>query len=125
MYVHILRTLTWRAFRSIEFGDFLSPELKEKYPDGGSYDLIANIVHDGAPEKGTYKVRKKDRQLSWLLLNPARSLTGAHPACRVGEVVRAAGPAHLQGAARDPAPVRGLHSDLQAVRQPCGRGAAS
>ncbi len=41
--------------RSIEFGDLLSPELKDKYPDGGAYDLVANVVHEGAPKKGTYK----------------------------------------------------------------------
>ena len=42
--------------KSIEFGDFLTPEAKKKYPNGAPYDLIANIVHEGAPTSGTYKL---------------------------------------------------------------------
>lgn len=41
--------------RNIDFGDILTPEVKavHKYT---TYDLVANIVHDGEPGKGTYRV---------------------------------------------------------------------
>jgi len=42
--------------KSIEFGDLLSDEVKAKHTDGTTYDLMANIVHDGKPEGGSYKV---------------------------------------------------------------------
>uniref|UniRef100_A0A0A9W861 Ubiquitin carboxyl-terminal hydrolase 39 n=2 Tax=Lygus hesperus TaxID=30085 RepID=A0A0A9W861_LYGHE len=41
--------------KSIDFGDFLSPEIKSLHKST-VYDLVANIVHDGEPEKGTYRV---------------------------------------------------------------------
>jgi hypothetical protein len=31
-------------------------QLKAKHKHGTTYDLMANIVHDGSPEKGSYKV---------------------------------------------------------------------
>ena len=40
----------------IEFGDLLSEDVKDKHGDGTTYDLIANVVHDGSPEKGSYRV---------------------------------------------------------------------
>ena len=40
----------------IEFGDLLSDDVKDKHGDGTTYDLIANVVHDGSPEKGSYRV---------------------------------------------------------------------
>lgn len=43
--------------KEIEFGDFLSAEAKEKYKNTcTTYDLIANVVHEGSPKTGTYKV---------------------------------------------------------------------
>jgi U4/U6.U5 tri-snRNP-associated protein 2 len=42
--------------RGIEFGDMLKPEMKVKYPEGATYDLVANVVHEGDPKKGKYKV---------------------------------------------------------------------
>jgi len=42
--------------KGIEFGDLLSEEDKLKHKDGTTYDLMANIVHDGTWDKGTYKV---------------------------------------------------------------------
>ncbi len=42
--------------RGIEFGDLLKPDMKVKYPKGATYDLIANIVHEGDPKNGKYKV---------------------------------------------------------------------
>ena len=42
--------------KSIEFGDLLSEEVKAKHTEGTTYDLMANIVHDGKPEGGSYKV---------------------------------------------------------------------
>ena len=42
--------------KSIEFRDFLTDEAKEKYPDGAPYDLIGNVVHEGAPTSGAYKL---------------------------------------------------------------------
>ena len=41
--------------KSIEFGDLLSAELREK-GEVGTYDLMANIVHDGSPTGGAYKM---------------------------------------------------------------------
>lgn len=43
--------------KEIEFGDLLSAEAKEKYKNvSTTYDLIANVVHEGLPTSGTYKV---------------------------------------------------------------------
>jgi hypothetical protein len=44
-------------FRGIEFGELLSAEVRAKHPHT-TYDLVANIVHDGepGPGKGTYRV---------------------------------------------------------------------
>ena len=55
-YVEKNPTIVNFPIKSIEFGDLLSPELKEKYPEGGSYDLMANVVHEGEPKGGTYKL---------------------------------------------------------------------
>ncbi|KAL7292177.1 hypothetical protein TKK_0014132 [Trichogramma kaykai] len=41
--------------KNIDFGDILTPEVKALHPST-SYDLVANIVHDGEPSNGTYKV---------------------------------------------------------------------
>jgi hypothetical protein len=42
--------------KGIEFGEFLTDEAKEKYKDvSTTYDLIANVVHEGSPKDGTYK----------------------------------------------------------------------
>lgn len=40
----------------IEFGDLLSEDVKDKHDAGTTYDLIGNVVHDGSPEKGSYRV---------------------------------------------------------------------
>ena len=43
--------------KGIDFGDYLSPEAKEKYKDDNTcYDLVANVVHEGLPTSGIYKV---------------------------------------------------------------------
>lgn len=42
-------------FRNVDFGEFLTPEVKAKHKNT-IYDLVANIVHDGEPTKGTYRV---------------------------------------------------------------------
>lgn len=42
-------------YRNIDFGDILTPEIKAKHKNT-VYDLVANIVHDGEPTKGTYRV---------------------------------------------------------------------
>ncbi len=56
-YVEKNPTIVNFPIKSIEFGDLLAPELRDKYPNGyASYDLMANIVHDGLPDKGAYKV---------------------------------------------------------------------
>ncbi|CAG0887593.1 unnamed protein product [Cyprideis torosa] len=43
--------------RGVDFGEFLTPEIRAKH-DRTVYDLLANIVHDGQPGagKGTYRV---------------------------------------------------------------------
>ena len=43
----------------IEFGDLLSDDVKDKHEEGTTYDLIANVVHDGSPDKGSYRVRHR------------------------------------------------------------------
>lgn len=43
------------TFRNVDFGEFLTPEVKARHKHT-IYDLIANIVHDGEPGKGTYRV---------------------------------------------------------------------
>lgn len=43
--------------KGIDFGDFLAEDAKEKHKDvNTSYDLIANVVHEGLPTSGIYKV---------------------------------------------------------------------
>lgn len=41
--------------KSIDFGEFLTPEVKALHKST-VYDLVANVVHDGEPDKGTYRV---------------------------------------------------------------------
>ncbi|XP_065347012.1 ubiquitin carboxyl-terminal hydrolase 39 [Cloeon dipterum] len=41
--------------KNVDFGDILTPEMKAKHKHT-TYDLVANIVHDGEPKKGTYRV---------------------------------------------------------------------
>ena len=55
-YVEKNPTIVNFPIKSIEFGDLLSADLKEKYPNGGTYDLMANVVHEGNPTSGSYKV---------------------------------------------------------------------
>lgn len=40
----------------MDFGDILTPEIKAKLKGKTIYELVGNIVHDGTPEKGTYRV---------------------------------------------------------------------
>jgi U4/U6.U5 tri-snRNP-associated protein 2 len=55
---------------NVDFGELLAPEIRAKHKNT-TYDLMANIVHDGEPGagKGTYrvhvlhKVRKKNMVL--------------------------------------------------------------
>ncbi|KAF7274773.1 hypothetical protein GWI33_012559 [Rhynchophorus ferrugineus] len=41
--------------KNVDFGEFLSDDVKAKHKNT-IYDLVANIVHDGEPSKGTYRV---------------------------------------------------------------------
>ncbi|XP_066250695.1 ubiquitin carboxyl-terminal hydrolase 39 isoform X2 [Euwallacea similis] len=41
--------------KNVDFGEFLSADVKNQHKNT-IYDLIANIVHDGEPSKGTYRV---------------------------------------------------------------------
>ncbi|XP_034244355.1 U4/U6.U5 tri-snRNP-associated protein 2 [Thrips palmi] len=41
--------------KNIDFGDILTPEVKARHKQT-IYNLVANIVHDGEPGKGTYRV---------------------------------------------------------------------
>ncbi|XP_077285561.1 ubiquitin specific protease 39 [Arctopsyche grandis] len=41
--------------KNIDFGEFLTPEIKAQYNGKTVYDLVGNIVHDGSPDKGTYR----------------------------------------------------------------------
>lgn len=54
--VKVARNLhTCVVFRNVDFGDILTPEVKQRHPYT-TYDLVANIVHDGEPGQGTYRV---------------------------------------------------------------------
>ncbi|KAI5632680.1 ubiquitin carboxyl-terminal hydrolase domain-containing protein [Phthorimaea operculella] len=41
--------------KNVDFGDILTPEIKAKHKGKSVYELVGNIVHDGTPEKGTYR----------------------------------------------------------------------
>ncbi|XP_049885768.1 U4/U6.U5 tri-snRNP-associated protein 2 [Pectinophora gossypiella] len=41
--------------KNVDFGDILTPEIKAKHKGRTIYELVGNIVHDGTPEKGTYR----------------------------------------------------------------------
>lgn len=41
--------------RNVDFGDILAPEHRANHKNT-RYSLVANIVHDGEPSKGTYRV---------------------------------------------------------------------
>lgn len=41
--------------RNVDFGDILTEENRSKH-NHTQYNLIANVVHDGEPNKGTYRV---------------------------------------------------------------------
>lgn len=43
------------SFRNIDFGDILTEENRRNHKNT-TYNLIANVVHDGEPTKGTYRV---------------------------------------------------------------------
>ena len=53
-FVVFLVKLTLFPHRNVDFGDILTPEHKKNHPET-RYNLIANIVHDGEPGKGTYR----------------------------------------------------------------------
>lgn len=42
--------------RNVDFHDLLSEEARPLHPFT-TYDLVANIVHDGKPDSGTYRVQ--------------------------------------------------------------------
>lgn len=42
-------------YRNVDFGDILTQENKKNHKHT-LYNLVANIVHDGEPGKGTYRV---------------------------------------------------------------------
>ncbi|KAK6633805.1 U4/U6.U5 tri-snRNP-associated protein 2 [Polyplax serrata] len=41
--------------KNVDFGDVMTEEVKKKHKHT-TYDLVANIVHDGEPNRGTYRV---------------------------------------------------------------------
>lgn len=42
--------------RNVDFGDILGMKQRDKTIKDTKYNLVANIVHDGDPKKGTYRV---------------------------------------------------------------------
>jgi len=48
--------LIFLLYRGVDFGDILGSTVREQHVGGTTYDLLANIVHDGEPTKGTYRV---------------------------------------------------------------------
>jgi hypothetical protein len=55
--------------RNVDFGELLAPEIRAKHKNT-TYDLMANIVHDGEPGagKGTYRVHVLHKVCYHLLL---------------------------------------------------------
>lgn len=53
--------------RNIDFGDILTPEVKARHKQT-IYNLVANIVHDGEPGKGTYRVHLLHKVKMFLLV---------------------------------------------------------
>lgn len=53
-YVEKNPTIVNFPVRNIELTEYLTEELLKKHPNP-VYDLVANIVHDGQPESGTYR----------------------------------------------------------------------
>lgn len=47
--------MDYSNYRGVDFGDILGTEVRNKHKCT-TYDLLANIVHDGEPSKGTYRV---------------------------------------------------------------------
>lgn len=47
--------VNFSVFRNVDFGDILTDENRKNHKNT-KYNLIANIVHDGEPNKGTYRV---------------------------------------------------------------------
>ena len=66
-------TRWWYCFfyfhRNVDFGELLAPEIRAKHKNT-TYDLMANIVHDGEPGagKGTYRVHVLHKVCYHLLL---------------------------------------------------------
>ncbi|RZB41559.1 U4/U6.U5 tri-snRNP-associated protein 2, partial [Asbolus verrucosus] len=54
-YVEKNPTIVNFPVKNVDFGEFLTPEVKTRHKHT-IYDLVANIVHDGEPGKGTYRV---------------------------------------------------------------------
>lgn len=46
--------------RNVDFGDILTEENRKNH-ENTKYNLIANVVHDGEPGKGTYRVHVLQR----------------------------------------------------------------
>ena len=56
-YVEKNPTIVNFPVKNIDFGDLLTEEAKEKHKGmSTTYDLVANVVHEGLPATGTYKV---------------------------------------------------------------------
>ena len=65
--------------KGIDFGDYLSPEAKEKYKDDNTcYDLVANVVHEGLPTSGIYKVHVLHKGMFSLILHGALDMSGSN-----------------------------------------------
>ena len=49
------RTIVNFPVKNIDFGEYLSKEAKANHKST-TYDLVANIIHDGEPDKGIYRM---------------------------------------------------------------------
>merc|ERR1712038_71609 len=58
-YVEKNPTIVNFPIKAVEFGgDLLTEEAKQRYGEtGAQYDLISNIVHEGKPDSGAYKLQ--------------------------------------------------------------------
>ncbi|KAK8735495.1 hypothetical protein OTU49_005414 [Cherax quadricarinatus] len=53
-YIEKNPTIVNFPVKNIDLSEYLTEEVKQKHPEP-IYDLVANIVHDGEPEAGTYR----------------------------------------------------------------------
>ena len=62
------QTIVNFPIKSLDLSEFVFPNsLSSNKPKTYKYDLVANIIHDGKPESGTYRVQVRHKPIDeWL-----------------------------------------------------------